>query len=92
MFGSGIADVNTAYRLMRAALLAKIIAQMPDDIFAPNVIISGAFARAKVRLANIPVPFEPRKTGTVTVPQGWKLVKTASKCLRQTVCCRPAIH
>ncbi|MGA2031325.1 MAG: glycosyltransferase family 2 protein [Thermoguttaceae bacterium] len=92
MFGGGVADVNTAYRLMRSGPLRQIVAQMPDGVFAPNVIISGAFSRAGLRLSNIPVPFEPRQSGLVSVPQGWKLAKTASKCLWQTLCCRPVIQ
>lgn len=92
MFGRGVADVNTAYRLMRSQWLRQVVAQMPDGVFAPNVIISGAFSRARLRLANIPVPFEPRRSGVVSVPQGWKLLKTASKCLWQTLTCRPVIQ
>lgn len=92
LFGKGIVDVNTAYRLMRSHLLKRVVAQMPDRIFAPNVIISGALARAGARVVNLPVPFEPRRTGTVSVPQGWKVLKTAWQCLWQTVRCRPVVR
>ena len=91
LFGSGVRDVNVPYRLMRAELLAKIVAQIPADTFAPNVIIAGAFSRARVRLANIPVPHHPRRAGTVSI-DNWKLWKCAARSLVQTLRCRPRCH
>lgn len=90
VFGAGIADVNTPYRLMRADLLKQIIDHIPDDTFAPNVIISGAFAKAGTRIYNYPVPHEPRRTGTVSIVK-WKLWRSAIKSFVQTVHCRPSI-
>jgi len=90
LFGSGIIDVNTPYRLIRAPLLRPIVAQIPDDTFAPNVIISGALCRAGVRIANHPVPHECRRTGSVSIVK-WKLWKSALRSFWQTLCCRPRI-
>ena len=45
-FGKGVLDVNTPYRLIRSSLMKSIVTQIPNDTFAPNVIISGALARA----------------------------------------------
>lgn len=90
LFGGGVDDVNTPYRLMRAPLLEQIIAQIPPDTFAPNVIISGAFARAGVRIYNEPVPHEQRRTGTVSIVK-WKLWKSAIRSFLQTLRCRPRI-
>jgi dolichol-phosphate mannosyltransferase len=90
MFGSGVKDVNTPYRLMRSAFLRQIIGQIPDGTFAPNVIIAGAFARAKLRIANLPVPHENRRTGTVSIVK-WKLWKSAFRSFFQTLQCRPKI-
>ncbi len=80
LFGRGVADVNTPYRLMRSAILRQIIDQIPDDTFAPNVIIAGAFARAKRRMANLPVPHEGRRTGAVSIVK-WKLWKAACRAV-----------
>ncbi len=44
-FGKGVRDVNTPYRLMRSDVLRPIVDRIPPDMFAPNVIISGALAR-----------------------------------------------
>ncbi|NUQ61741.1 MAG: glycosyltransferase family 2 protein [Pirellulales bacterium] len=83
-FGRGVADVNVPYRLMRSEVLKPIVARIPDDTFAPNVIISGAFARWGARIANIPVPYEGRKTGTVSIVK-WKLWKAAMRSFWQTL-------
>jgi glycosyltransferase involved in cell wall biosynthesis len=91
LFGKGVVDVNTPYRLMRADLLKQILPQIPDTTFAPNVIISGTLARAGARLCNRPVPHEGRRTGTVSIVK-WKLWKSALRALWQTFRCRPKIE
>jgi dolichol-phosphate mannosyltransferase len=90
LFGKGVVDVNTPYRLIRASLLKPIVSQIPLDTFAPNVIISGALARAKARISNQPVPHQGRKSGTVSIVK-WKLWKAAFRSFWQTVRCRPKI-
>ena len=89
LFGPGVVDVNTPYRLMRCSVLKQIIEQIPEDTFAPNVIISGAFAKAAVPIWNHPVPHQPRRTG-VSMMQ-WKLCKSAAKAFWQTLSCRPRL-
>jgi len=89
-FGKGIADVNTPYRLMRARLLNEIIAQIPDDTFAPNVIISGTLARGQARILSYPVPHRGRRTGKASIVR-WKLWKSAVRAFLQTVRCRPHV-
>lgn len=90
LFGWGVEDVNTPYRLMRSCYLGQIVPQIPDDTFAPNVVISGAFARAKLRIANEAVPHEGRRTGQVSIMK-WKLWKAAWRAFWQTLRCRPTI-
>jgi glycosyltransferase involved in cell wall biosynthesis len=90
-FGRGIADVNTPYRLMRAGLLNEIIAQIPDDTFAPNVIISGTLARARARILTHPVPHQGRRSGKASIVK-WKLWKSAVRAFCQTACCRPTVR
>ena len=90
LFGKGVRDVNAPYRLMRADALSRIIEQIPDSTFAPNVIISGTLARGGLRIYNHPVPFESRKTGAVSIVR-WKLWRSAMKSFRQTLCCRPTL-
>ena len=90
LFGKGLADVNTPYRLMRAPLLAEIVAQIPSDTFAPNVIISGTLAAAGRRICNVAVPHENRKTGRASLAN-LRLWKAACKSFIQTLRCRPKL-
>lgn len=90
LFGRGVQDVNTPYRLMRASVLKQIVGQIPTDTFAPNVIISGAIAQAGLRICNLPVPHEGRRTGSVSIVK-WKLWKAAIRSFWQTLHCRPKV-
>lgn len=91
LFGTGVSDVNTAYRLMRAPILKQVIQTIPDDTFAPNVIISGCCSKAGIRIFEYPIPMESRKTGNVSIVK-WKLWKVAIKSFIQTLCCHPVIN
>lgn len=82
LYGTGVKDVNTPYRLMRAEILKDIISGIPEDTFAPNVIVSGEFNRRKCRIYNTPVPHRHRRTGQVSIVK-WKLWKAAVKSLTQ---------
>lgn len=86
LFSDGVIDVNTPYRLMRADILCKIVKQIPKNTFAPNVIISGVLAKARMRVYNHPVPHQGRKTGTVSIVK-LKLWKAAMTAFFQTICC-----
>jgi len=90
LFGRGVEDVNTPYRLIRSRALAKIIERVPDDTFAPNVIVSGALCRAGAKIYNHPVPHECRSTGNVSIVK-WKLWRAALTSFWQTLRCRPRI-
>lgn len=83
-FRGGVVDVNTPFRLMRSDLLGPIVSAIPDDTFAPNVIVSGMMVMARARIRNVPVPHEGRKTGTVSIAK-WKLSRAAVRSLVQTV-------
>ncbi len=91
LFGRGVVDVNTPYRLIRSNLLQPIVRQIPADTFAPNVIISGTLARAGVRIYNHPVPHLQRRTGSVSIVK-WKLWKSAFRSFWQTLWCRPVLE
>ena len=84
LYGSKVRDVNTPYRLMRGNILAEIITKIPEDTFAPNLIISGAFSKRGCRIFQSQVPHEPRKTGSVSIVK-WRLVKAAFRSFIQTL-------
>jgi len=91
LFGSGITDVNTPYRLMRSGILAQIVDRIPANTFAPNLVISGILCKLKVRVFEHPVFHAHRKTGKVSIVR-WKLWKSAAKAFWQTLLCRAMIH
>jgi glycosyltransferase involved in cell wall biosynthesis len=90
-FAPGVRDVNVPYRLTRASLLRDLVAQIPPDTFAPNVIISGALARAGLPILQIPVHCEGRRTGSPSIAK-LKLWKSAAISFRQTLACRPTLQ
>jgi dolichol-phosphate mannosyltransferase len=90
-YGRGVEDVNTPYRLMRADVLAPILSRIPDDTFAPNVVIAGALAANGAVIANIPVPHAQRTTGKVSIVR-WGLVRAAARSLVQTVWLAPRLR
>lgn len=83
-FGCRLADVNCPYRLMRSTVLAPLLAPIPDDTFAPNVVLSGMLARSEARLAEVPVPHHDRTTGVVSI-LGFKALRAALRSFGQTV-------
>ena len=84
-YGKSIWDVNTPYRLMRATAFARFYQEIPENTFAPNVIISGMVARKHLRYFEMPVPQHNRITGEVSIKK-WKLLKAAMKSFWQTIC------
>ena len=83
-YGKTIWDVNTPYRLMRTSAFQPIYRAIPENTFAPNVIISGMTAKKRLRFFEMPVPQKDRQTGEVSIKK-WKLFKAAMKSFWQTV-------
>ena len=79
-----VTDVNVPYRLMRADALRPVLAALPADTFAPNVVIAGALGRDSGRFAEVPVPHQDRAAGEVSIV-GWGAIKAAMRSFRQTV-------
>jgi len=50
LVGGSVRDVNSPYRLMRAATLKTALEKIPTDSFAPNVLITSWFVRKKYRI------------------------------------------
>ena len=84
LFGRGIADVNTPYRLMRGERLAELLEDVPADTFAPNVALSGLALARGLRVYERPVEFRSRVTGTVSIVK-WRLLRAAARSFAQTV-------
>ncbi|WP_207511090.1 glycosyltransferase family 2 protein [Longitalea luteola] len=50
LFGNGVKDVNSPYRLMRADKLQQALQRIPPNSFAPNVLITSFFIFTKKRI------------------------------------------
>jgi glycosyltransferase involved in cell wall biosynthesis len=85
LFGGGVADVNTPYRLMRRERLAPLVETLPDDLFAPNVILSGLAVREGLRIWQTSVPHQGRRHGGGSLVSLGKIARTAMRSLRQTL-------
>ncbi len=79
-----VTDVNVPFRLMRADALRPIVDVLPDDTFAPNVVIAGVLSRDRAAFAELPVPFEPRRSGSASIV-GWGALRAAARSFVQTV-------
>lgn len=86
-YGSGIADVNCPYRLVKSEVLNTFLPKIPEDTFAPNVAISGLLILHNYSVRNVPIPHNDRQTGEVSIKK-WKLWKAAIQSCAQTVMIR----
>lgn len=84
LFGDGVGDVNSPYRLMRGTSLRRLLPLIPADAFAPNVILSGLARRHGLRVLEHEVPVRPRAGGRSSL-SGVRLWRGAWRALGETV-------
>lgn len=84
LYRAKISDVNVPYRLMKSETLAPLLERIPDDTFAPNIVISGALARTGADITEVAVPHAERQTGEVSII-GLGALKAAAKSFIQSV-------
>lgn len=70
LFGRGVRDVNSPFRLMRRSRLAELLADLPLEPFAPNVLLSGLAVARGLRIVNLPVRHQARRGGSVSLTSG----------------------
>jgi glycosyltransferase involved in cell wall biosynthesis len=78
LFGGGITDVNTPYRLVRATALAGFLPRVPARAFAPNVLMSAWALRQGWRIHEQPVPWRARRVGAGSL-LGWRLWRASAR-------------
>ncbi|HXB09419.1 MAG TPA: glycosyltransferase family 2 protein [Puia sp.] len=61
LYGKGVTDVNSPYRLMRCGLLRSALDRISAKSFAPNILLTSWFILGKRRIFTTVV--EPRKQG-----------------------------
>lgn len=62
-YGKGIKDVNCPYRLMRTSAFKTIFTSIPEDTFAPNLIVSGMASKKKLSIKSFNIQFDTRASG-----------------------------
>jgi glycosyltransferase involved in cell wall biosynthesis len=82
VFGRGLSDPNTPYRLMRQSVLAELVSGLRADTFAPNVIISGLAARRGFCVGEQEVACRPP---AAIPPVSWNVARAALRSFAQTV-------
>jgi len=83
-FGARVSDVNCPYRLMKTTSFKDIFFALPDDMFCPNVVISGWAARKRFAVYETDIPTQPRMTGEVSIKR-LKLLRAAVRSFSQTI-------
>ena len=81
---NGPKDVNSPYRLMNSKIFKNLFNTIPQETFAPNIIISGFVAYKNLRFFEYPVTCSLRQTGEVSI-QKLKLLKAAYTSFKQTI-------
>jgi hypothetical protein len=89
MYGARVVDVNAPYRLIRRSALQRMVARIPDRVFAPNVIMVGLAARDRLRVLEVPVDCQPRAGGVTSLSPG-RALRVAWRCLGEAVAVRAA--
>ncbi|NQT61437.1 MAG: glycosyltransferase family 2 protein [Candidatus Marinimicrobia bacterium] len=83
-YGKGVWDVNSPFRLMRTSVLSSIIARIPANTFAPNLIISGMVNLQQIAYYETLIPHQERQTGDVSIKK-FRLFIAALKSFWQTI-------
>jgi glycosyltransferase involved in cell wall biosynthesis len=84
LFGVRVGDANVPFRLVRRGHLHALLAELPEDLFAPNVALAGIAARARLRIGEVPVTYVGRREGRSSLA-GWRIWRAAAIAFRQTV-------
>jgi len=86
LYGNKVYDVNCPYRLMKNSCFRELFSCLPKDLFAPNVVISGAVSVMGLKFFEVPVVQKNRTSGVVSIKK-MKLLKAAIKSFWQAFIC-----
>lgn len=79
-----VPDLNVPFRLIRREMLNKLLKYIPENAFAPNLLISLLTARSGLKIRSIPVPHHGDGEGGKTLAgrKLWKALRSAWADLR----------
>ena len=83
-YRSKICDSNCPFRLFRNDKFRSVFEKIPNNTFAPNVILSGMASYMNLNIKEVEVKFYPRETGEVSIKK-LKLLKVAIMSWLQTI-------
>lgn len=86
LFGAGVSDINSPYRLMRSKALQPALQRIPADSFAPNVLITAWFIKKKYRIFIATV--NPMKDGGRKSRMNRYFLRGALRSFRQLIAFR----
>jgi dolichol-phosphate mannosyltransferase len=90
LYGRGVEDVNSPYRLMRNQQLQEALEKIPERSFAPNVLITSWFVLKKSRVFTTTT--ECRRDGPLrSSKMSWYFLRGAVRSALQTILFRVKI-
>jgi len=87
MYGRAVFDVNCPYRLFKPASFQGYLRMIPEDTFAPNLILAGMASCLRLKVYQTDVIHSSRQTGEVSIKK-WRLFKAAVRSCLQTAAFR----
>ncbi len=84
LFGGAIRDVNVPFRLMRRSVLDRLLTDVPETAFAPNVLLSGLAVRSGLRIYQAPVDDRVRPAGSGSL-NSLRLLRGATRSLVELI-------
>ncbi len=83
-YGSGVYDVNLPYRIMKSDKFKELFLALPDNMFAPNVVVSGVASLTKMSIYEYKIEKQRRDLGELSLKK-MKLLKAAIKAFVQSI-------
>lgn len=83
-YGAKIYDVNAPYRLIRTSCFKSLFFIMPENMQAPNIVISGYASLKNLKAYESNVEFNDREVGTAGLSK-IKLLKVSIGCFLETI-------
>lgn len=84
LFGAALADPNSPCRLWRGEALRPLLAELPGDLFAPNVVLCGLAARQRLRLLELDAGEPPSARPASSLAGAGRLLAVAVRSWRET--------
>jgi len=84
LYGKRVKDVNSPYRLMRSSELKKALKLIPEDSFAPNILLTAWFVYFQTRIFTVEVSNRSQGIGRQSKLNGY-LLKGSFQSIFQTI-------